>query len=891
MHIAHTHSGAATTVSRTLRPGRAARRRVALKSAVLIFACSAVSAFAQSFVSAFDNINGPTFVAIDSNRNIGGTTSTWLYVSEHGNTNNTGGGRILRYNLASPASTPVDIGGGHFVSPDGILVDATTGDLIIADRAQDKITRIANTGTVKWTFGSATGGAPDEMHGPCGLAMDSTGAIYITEHGETLSTPAGAGGSFVSKYTVSSTGAAQRQFRVGGTGTGNGQFATTGPYGIAVASNRLLVSDGFNARVEVFGLDGTYLSQFSVPNTLPLGLYVDASGNLWVAESSGQGDGPIQRVEKMTTAGVSSGVALTSANPSLSLPFDAVVDAATNKAYVADYVNHRVAIFDLSASSSGSTSGGSTTGGSTTGGTTTGGTSTGGTTTGGTSTGGTTTGGTSTGGTTTGGTTTGGTSTGTGSGTTAIASVTVPGNGTYRAGDALLFTVHFNSAVKIVAAAGHAEDDDGKDAKSKEDDKSDDNNESSPSDSAALSIGWTAIAAAGQPGDSGRAVLVGPIASTELTFKYQVHGNDRAPQGILLDSSITVPSGVTITDADGHALSAAQLKITWPQNPLTGVVLVPANESKHDDDVTIGATGGSSGSTSNASSGGGNGKKEARFVNLSSRVHVKHGDASHAVVVGFVVSGTGSQSVLVRAVGPSLSGFGITDGLTDPTLSVQNSSGQILATNAGWNNDSLVSATALRVGAFGLRAGSHDSAVVLALPPGAYTATIAGGKSDGEALIEVYDALSAGASVAPQLVNMSTRGFVDEDGNLIAGFVVQGTAPKRVLVRAVGPGLGAFGVTGALSDPVLEVHDASGATVAKNNNWTVPQPLDATHPAAPAADIAAAAATTGAFPLANGSKDSAVVVTLNPGAYTAVVTGAAHASGAILVEMYELPTP
>ncbi len=886
MYIAHTHSGAATTVSRTLRPGRAVRHRVAFKTAILIFACSAVSAFAQSFVSSFDNINGPTFVAIDSNRNIGGTTSTWLYVSEHGNTNNTGGGRILRYNLAAPTTAPVDIGGGHFVSPDGILVDAATGDLIIADRAQDKITRIANTGTVKWTFGSGTAGAADEMHGPCGLAMDATGAIYVTEHGETLSTPAGAGGSFVSKYTVSSTGAAQRQFRVGGTGAGNGQFATTGPYGIAVTSNQLLVSDGFNARVEVFGLDGTYLNQFSIPNTLPLGLYVDASGNLWVAESSGQGDGPIQRVEKMTTAGVSSGVTLTSNTPSLSLPFDAVVDTATNKAYVADYVNHRVAIFDLSASSSGSTSGGSTTGGSTTGGTTTGGTSTGGTTTGGTSTGGTTTGGTSTGGTTTGGTSTGGTSTGgSGSATVAVASVSVPANGTYRAGDALVFKVRFSSAVKIVAGAGHAENADGEDAKSNDDEKSDDN-EGSSSDSAALTIGWTAVAAAGQPADSGRAVLVGPIGSTELTFKYQVHGNDRAPQGILLDPSITVPSGVSITDANGHALSAAQLKITWPQNPLTGIILVPANESSHDRD----ANGGSSGSASNSNSGKGNGK-EARFVNLSSRVHVKHGDASHAVVVGFVVSGSGSQPVLVRAIGPSLSGFGITDALSDPSLSVQNSSGQILAANAGWNNDSLVSATASRVGAFGLTAGSHDSAVVLALPPGAYTATIAGGKSDGEALIEVYDALSAGATTAPQLVNMSTRGFVDADGNLIAGFVVQGTSAKRVLVRAVGPGLSSFGVSGALSDPILEVHDASGATVAKNNDWTVPQSLDAAHPAAAAADIAAAAAMAGAFPLASGSKDSAVVITLNPGAYTAVVTGAAHASGAILVEMYELPTP
>jgi sugar lactone lactonase YvrE len=838
MYIAHSPSGAALPATRFQRPGGKATRGFALARALVLLASAALPCFGQALVSSFDGINGPTFVALDSSRAIGGTTATWLYVSEHGGTNNTGGGRILRYNTAAPTTAPVDIGKGHFVSPDGILIDPTTGDLIIADRAQDRITRIANDGTVKWTFGSGTAGAADEMHGPCAVAMDAAGALYIAEHGETTSTPVGAGGNHVSKYTVSATGQAQRQFRIGGTGNGNGQFANTGPYGIAVANNQLLVSDGFNARVQVFGLDGTYLSQFPVPNALPLGLTLDSSGNLWVAESSGAGDGPIQRVEKMSTAGVSSGVTLTTSNPALALPFDAAVDLTANRAYVADYGNHRVAVFDLAASSSGGTSSG--------------GTSSGGSSSGGTSTGGTSTGGTSSGGSTTGGTSTGGTSTGTGSGTAtaSVASVTVPANGTYSAGDRLVFTVHFSAPVKVT----------GKVVESEEDETDDDDG--------GAKIAWTAVAASGANPDSGYAVLVGPVGSNDLTFKYQVHGNDVAPNGIKLGASILLPSGVTITDTAGTPLTAAQLTLPLAQNPLSGVILVPPKEAK-----------------------GGKKDKDAKLINLSSRVHVKHGDASRATIVGFVVSGSGTQSVLVRAVGPGLRGFGVSDALTDTSLVVQNGAGKVLATNSGWSASSVVAQIAQKVGAFSLDKGSKDSAVVLTLSPGAYTATILGSKSEGEALIELYDAAALGTAVSPQLVNISTRGYVDAGENLIAGFVVQGTAPKRVLVRAVGPGLTPFGVAGALSDPKLEVHDSAGAVLATNDNWGTPQSTDAAHPAATAADVTAADTAAGAFPLAAGSRDSAVVVTLNPGSYTAVVSGVGQTSGAILVEVYELAAP
>jgi hypothetical protein len=895
MHIAYLLSGIVRTISRSPRPVRIERRHKALARSLLMFACSALPSVAQTFVSSFDNIHGPTFVALDANRAISGTTSTWLYVSEHGDINNTGGGRILRYNLAAQATAPVDIGGGHFVSPDAIVVDASTGDLTIADRAQDRITRISSTGAVKWTFGSGTAGAPDEMHGPCGLAIDSTGAIYIAEHGETLSSPAGAGGNYVSKYTVSSTGQAQRVFRVGGTGTANGQFATTGPYGIAIANNQLFVSDGFNARIQVFTLGGTYVTQFATPNALPLGLFVDPTNNLWVAESSGNGDGPIQQVQKLTTAGAPAGVVLTSSNPALSLPFDVAVDSTSGKAYVADYSNHRVAIFDLNATSGGSSSGGTSTGGTSTGGTSTGGTSTGGTSTGGTSTGGTSTGGTSTGGTSTGGTSTGGTSTGgtsTGGSSTGgvssvqIVSATVPAAGTYRAGDALIFTVHFSAPVKV---SGQAKDD--------HDDKGDDDRDDHDEDGA-LSVSWTAL----QGGDSGRAVAVGTKSGTDFTFKYQVHGNDLAGTGIQLGSTLLVPNGVKLTDAAGRSLSTAQLTIPWPQNPLRGVVLVRANDKDGDDKhdakgTTSGpsaggttsagsssggsspgsvATGSSSSSASSSASGSGHGKK-AKLVNLSSRLHVKGGDASRAVVIGFVVAGTDSKTLLIRAAGPALRAFGVLDALSDPTLTIHDSSGQTLATNAGWSASSQVGTVAAQVGAFALPANSRDAALLLTLKPGTYTASVASAASEGTALVEVYDTANDSTATS-QLANISTRGFVDADGSVIAGFVVSGDTPKQVLIRAVGPTLATYGVSGVLADPALEIRDASSHMVGSNNDWS-------------GADVSAAATATGAFPLPPGTKDAATVVTLQPGVYSAIVTGAAHTSGAVLVEVYELPTP
>jgi hypothetical protein len=278
-----------------------------------------------------------------------------------------------------------------------------------------------------------------------------------------------------------------------------------------------------------------------------------------------------------------------------------------------------------------------------------------------------------------------------------------------------------------------------------------------------------------------------------------------------------------------------------------------------------------------------------RLVNLSSRLRVASGDASRSVIAGFVVTGTEKKKVLVRAVGPGLSGFGVGGVLTNPSVQIFSGS-TLVAENNDWSNNADVSAIGDSVGAFKLNNNSQDAAMVVELAPGAYTAVVQANGGNGVALIEVYDASTNTALNTQQLVNISTRGYVDTgDGQLIAGFVVTGNAPKRVLIRGIGPGLSQFSVPGVVADPQLKVFAAGNTLVAQNDDWSTPQAINANQVAATAADIAAASTATGAFPLAAGSKDAAIVITLMPGQYSAVVNGANNGTGAGLVEVYEIP--
>jgi hypothetical protein len=283
-------------------------------------------------------------------------------------------------------------------------------------------------------------------------------------------------------------------------------------------------------------------------------------------------------------------------------------------------------------------------------------------------------------------------------------------------------------------------------------------------------------------------------------------------------------------------------------------------------------------------------KHKNRLVNLSSRLRLRSGDVDRSAIAGFVVTGGKAKSILVRAVGPGLANFGIRDALAGPRLQLRDSAGTVVAENDGWGNNSDVAAAGQRVGAFALVNGSRDSALLAALAPGAYTVQVTSAGS-GITLLEVYDAASDGATAAEQLVNISTRGFVDTgDGQLVAGFVITGDEPKRVLVRGIGPGLGAFGVAGTVADPVLKIFAGNGANpIAQNDNWAAATMAQPGQNAGTPAEIAGAANAAGAFPLATGSRDAAMVVTLAPGSYSAVVSGTNGGTGAGMVEVYELP--
>jgi outer membrane protein assembly factor BamB len=266
-----------------------------------------------------------------------------------------------------------------------------------------------------------------------------------------------------------------------------------------------------------------------------------------------------------------------------------------------------------------------------------------------------------------------------------------------------------------------------------------------------------------------------------------------------------------------------------------------------------------------------------RLINLSVRTMARTG--ADTLIVGFVVSGTGGRSLLVRGVGPTLANFSVTGALADPRITLFSDRTQ-MAVNDDWGqaaNAANISATASAVGAFPLPGGSRDSAWLNTLSSGGYTVQVDGaGGATGVALMEAYD---AGGGADARLANVSARSAVGTGSDiLIAGFVVHDGA-CTILVRGVGPGLAPFSVPGALVDPQLQIYRDS-QVVAENNDWG-------------AASNAAALATTsqgvGAFALPNGSRDAALLITLSPGTYTAQVSGVNGTTGVGLVEVYQVP--
>ena len=254
-------------------------------------------------------------------------------------------------------------------------------------------------------------------------------------------------------------------------------------------------------------------------------------------------------------------------------------------------------------------------------------------------------------------------------------------------------------------------------------------------------------------------------------------------------------------------------------------------------------------------------------LNLSTRGTVSRGD--DVLINGFIIAGNGPKTVILRALGPSLAGVGVSGALPDPGLSLYNSSGSLIATNDNWQTD-LGSAYMAQNGF--APTNPAESATLQTLMPGAYTAVVRGRNgSEGVSLAEIYDLSPVSGS---KLKNMSTRGSVGTGDNvLISGFIVGDVGSATVVVRVLGPSLGAFGVSRPLSDPVLTIYDSKGSAIVTNDNW---------HDNVNWVDVQ----KNGLAP--PNALESAIVLHLPAGAYTAVVRGANGATGNALVEVYHL---
>ena len=236
------------------------------------------------------------------------------------------------------------------------------------------------------------------------------------------------------------------------------------------------------------------------------------------------------------------------------------------------------------------------------------------------------------------------------------------------------------------------------------------------------------------------------------------------------------------------------------------------------------------------------------------------------MIGGFIISGDKDKEVVLRALGPSLADSGVKDVLADPFLELYDSNGQLIRQNDNWTAP--LPGDVVASGLQPLKPA--ESLIAATLPPGSYTAVLRGvGGSSGVALFELYDLEPANS----RIINISTRGDVGVgDEAMIAGFILGGSEPSKVMIRAIGPSLGASGVSGALPDPVLELRGSDGSLLLGNDNWRSSQEqeiLDSTIP--PSSD-----------------KESAIVATLPPGTYTALVRGAGDSTGVALVEVYNL---
>jgi T5SS/PEP-CTERM-associated repeat protein len=265
----------------------------------------------------------------------------------------------------------------------------------------------------------------------------------------------------------------------------------------------------------------------------------------------------------------------------------------------------------------------------------------------------------------------------------------------------------------------------------------------------------------------------------------------------------------------------------------------------------------------------------SNLLNISTRLNVQTGD--NVLIGGFIITGTDPKKVIIRGIGPSLANFGVQGFLTDPILELHDAT-TTLETNDNWKTRSDGSSQQSEIEATTVPPTNDlESAIVRTLPANnaSYTAVVRGkDNTTGIGVVEAYDLDQTANS---KLGNISTRGFVNSGDNVLIGGFITGNSLTKVMVRAIGPSLGAFGVANPLQDPTLELHDNNGVTIRSNDNWKTRE--DGT------SQQSEIEATT--IPPTN-DLESALVQTLSPGNYTAVVRGKDDSTGIAVVEVYAL---
>jgi hypothetical protein len=263
--------------------------------------------------------------------------------------------------------------------------------------------------------------------------------------------------------------------------------------------------------------------------------------------------------------------------------------------------------------------------------------------------------------------------------------------------------------------------------------------------------------------------------------------------------------------------------------------------------------------------------RTGKELDISTRLHVETGQ--HVGIAGFIISGSTSKKIIVRALGPTLAQFGVAGVLQDPVLELYDASNNLIAFDDNWKD-----AQQSEVQASGYAPGAdHEAAIVLTLAPGNYTAVVRGANATiGTALLEVHDLSQSSASL---ITNISTRGVVGTDANaMIGGFIVggglgtNGDGSSEVLVRALGPELTGFGIADALLDPTLELRDGNGNLVGSNDNWRQAQQ--------------SAIQATGLAP--GDDREPAILTTLIQGNWTAILRGKNNTTGVGLIEVYRI---